>query len=498
MTRSRAALLSVLTIGAVLLVLPFAASADSTVWTAALPGYLGDRSYGDSSIGDPLEYDMITNPIVTIQYHASAIDTDTGAPIPCDGSGIIASGHHVRFVFEPHTYTDIAWVSAGGGWDTPYGDWIAGAEKPAANMCSHLPQKDFVSTFTTFDVAGQVSGNAKYRGGQITGNIYASLVADPPAQNLNVTGSVTSCTTADSAGSKNCVAGAPGSINAVFNFAPTVGRWYGRNNTNLGCYTSNQAMQWRNYEGSSWWNADLSIPAQSIACQIRVGSAAGTPPATPTVTGAMSGSNSCVIGTPYTITMSSTDPDGDPIKYGVDWDGNGTVDQYVPSTGFVPSGTVQTASRTFALAGRKTVKVLVIDSTGLSSNWATFTFSCRGQAEFAGIASGAISKEDNAINAGAGAAASLSIRAIPSLVRPGETTHVFWSTTNMTTCAITSVADTAANGKGIWVGAFSSPTGAQTSPIRMQTTYTLACQDANGATLTKSATVNLVPLFNEL
>jgi hypothetical protein len=40
--------------------------------------------------------------------------------------------------------------------------------------------------------------------------------------------------------------------------------------------------------------------------------------------------------------------------------------------------------------------------------------------------------------------------------------------------------------------------GNVSKPITGQTTYTLSCIDAGGATLTKSATVRIIPTFQEI
>jgi len=53
--------------------------------------------------------------------------------------------------------------------------------------------------------------------------------------------------------------------------------------------------------------------------------------------------------------MSTTDPQSDNIRYGIDWNADGSVDEWIPETGYVPTGTQETASRTYALAGAKTV-----------------------------------------------------------------------------------------------------------------------------------------------
>ncbi len=86
---------------------------------------------------------------------------------------------------------------------------------------------------------------------------------------------------------------------------------------------------------------------------------------------------------------------------------------------------------------------------------------------------------------------SLDIQASPSVVRQGETTTVSWTSTRMASCEVTEnnpyITDT-------WDGT----TGSELSgEITQQTTYTLACIDALGNTLTDTARVNILPAWEE-
>lgn len=82
----------------------------------------------------------------------------------------------------------------------------------------------------------------------------------------------------------------------------------------------------------------------------------------------------------------------------------------------------------------------------------------------------------------------VSITVTPSLVRSGNTTVVNWVATRVRTCTVTATnADT-------WTG----HNGTQTSrAITSMTTYTLTCTRDNGTQLTDTATVNIIPVFNE-
>ena len=82
----------------------------------------------------------------------------------------------------------------------------------------------------------------------------------------------------------------------------------------------------------------------------------------------------------------------------------------------------------------------------------------------------------------------------PSLVNSGETTRVYWNVKNAKSCTISGD-----NGDS-WSGSFSGTAGKTTSRIVARTAYTLYCQALPGATpssVQESATVDIVPVFEE-
>jgi hypothetical protein len=85
----------------------------------------------------------------------------------------------------------------------------------------------------------------------------------------------------------------------------------------------------------------------------------------------------------------------------------------------------------------------------------------------------------------------LDLRVVPSLVRGGNTTKVNWSAQNVESCTVSGE-----NGDS-WNGVQSPVGGETSSPITTQTTYTLSCIDVDGATLTKQATVRIIPSWRE-
>ena len=259
----------------------------------------------------------------------------------------------------------------------------------------------------------------------------------------------------------------------------------------------------------------LNVPSQSISCPITVVPATDGP-TKPVVT-----AGACTVGTTFTVSFTSTDPNGRQLRYGIDWDADGTIDQFAPSSGYVNSGTTLTASRTYSLSGQKTVKVIAINDQGAQSPWAThspsvcacpagYTLqgntcvlanqcatppkcsgndlvdSCTGatiQTCYFGCVSGACYVVP---------APSAALKAIPSLVHSGDTTIVSWSALNVTSCTLSGT-----NGNS-WTGISSS--GKTSSPIIGQTIYTLHCIGNPGAqppSVDKSVTVNLIPSFNE-
>ncbi|MEN9621878.1 MAG: hypothetical protein RLZZ67_312 [Candidatus Parcubacteria bacterium] len=72
-----------------------------------------------------------------------------------------------------------------------------------------------------------------------------------------------------------------------------------------------------------------------------------------------------------TFTATTTDPDGDNVDYGFDWDNDGVVDNY---SGYVPSGTQAQLAHTFTAAGTYPVRVSARDIQGAFSPVTTIQF----------------------------------------------------------------------------------------------------------------------------
>ncbi|MFH1013769.1 MAG: PKD domain-containing protein, partial [Thermoplasmatota archaeon] len=81
-----------------------------------------------------------------------------------------------------------------------------------------------------------------------------------------------------------------------------------------------------------------------------------------------SGPSTGIIGNSYTFSTKTTDSDNDTIKYGWDWNGDGTVDEW---SGFMSSGTTDTRSHTWTSAGIYNISVKAEDSKGGLSAFST-------------------------------------------------------------------------------------------------------------------------------
>jgi hypothetical protein len=81
-----------------------------------------------------------------------------------------------------------------------------------------------------------------------------------------------------------------------------------------------------------------------------------------------------IVNQAASFTLSASDPNGDQIHYGMDWDNTSTVDEWKPSaTTYVASGVSQTFQHTWNSAGAYTIQGLAEDTGGNKSGWAECT-----------------------------------------------------------------------------------------------------------------------------
>jgi len=405
---------------------------------------------------------------VSVAYNVRVTDTATGAVLSPGAQ--VSESAQLLFEFVPHVYTDISWFTTGGTQGSPYGDWIGNAQPPPIACIA----KDYV-------FSGEDWGEVKH---------YVVLSVDPPVKSISAPAGM-ACD-ASSGSNQTCTFTQAGTYTPQFDFAPTSGKFYYR--VTEPRFSRNQCAgdNIASMTNASSQPYTLAVPVQTIPFPITVLPSDQEPeiyaPTTPTLTS----SGACVVGEAHIVNFVSTDPNGDNLRYGIDWDADGSTDQYVPGSGYVASGSTQTASRTYSVAGSKTVKVIAQDDKGRSSSWASITFSCADSA-IAGLnENGTGGDNQNGGGITTPTAAILDLRVIPSLVRSGNTTKVNWSATNVQSCTVS-----APNGDG-WNGILSAIGGEISKPITGETVYTLSCIDLKDIVKTKTATVKIIPTFKEI
>ena len=188
--------------------------------------------------------------------------------------------------------------------------------------------------------------------------------------------------------------------------------------------------------------------------QVQVICSTNSVPTTPVITGPTSGFTK----TNYAYTFRSTDPDSDTIRYGIDWDGNGSIDEYVPALGYVPSGTTSSTSHSWNSSNTQTFKALAQDSKGATSGWASYT----------------VNMSPNA--------PTVLLTAVPSSITNGQSSTLTWSSTNANSCTGTNFSTGGATQN-------TSP-GVSVSPT-VTTTYTVTCTGAGNQTASDSKTVTV-------
>ncbi|MCD6478025.1 MAG: PKD domain-containing protein, partial [Candidatus Aenigmarchaeota archaeon] len=116
------------------------------------------------------------------------------------------------------------------------------------------------------------------------------------------------------------------------------------------------------YGSSSVSNSRCDDSDDSKTCYVTVTNQRPNQPSTP------SGPIDGEINTEYSFSTSTTDPEGDQVRYGWDWDGDGVVDEW---TGYYDSGTTITTSHTWSSVGTYNIKVKAEDLYGVQSDWSS-------------------------------------------------------------------------------------------------------------------------------
>jgi hypothetical protein len=457
---------------------PSAAHALQAKWSANLPNLCNAASTSNSCPTGSGWFSLF-NVRAEVNYSAQVINQDTGQVLSCGSK--VPQGTRLQYRFVPHKYSDIVWHGTGRGWDSPYGSWVESPESSKnidPNMC------------TGRHSVGSIGGKGGY------GTAYANFAVDPPTKTIS--GLKGSCTTASDGVSRNCIMDEVGSVPAVFRFAGTYGYFwttiFAKGGKSLAAKHKNTCIRPHIMGTKPGSPYRVGVSAEAIPCTITVEKGPDVPTKPPQEPNLVTVGGACVVGQSYSMTMTANDTDTPPdkIRYLVDWNNDGTTDAFVPTTGYVNSGTAQTASKTFAAPGSKTVRVRSQDDKGAFSGWASLSVSCTGETDSTSV--GLEGEEDAGVNEGDGSDGAsindLSLRALPSLVRTGGTTKVHWSSQNMSSCTVSG-----SNGDS-WSG-LNSPAGGEVSgAIDGLVTYTLTCR-AGADTFTKTANVNILPSWVE-
>ena len=341
-------------------------------------------------------YALDQNANIDVNYNVSITNATSGATV--SSGAVVPVGTQLLLKFQPHTSNDLSWSGTGYSVDSPNGEWKATTD-PDPVLCSSSTPNDFVNLYS-FNYPNPDSWLYTY-------GVYIPFVVAYPSKTISTSTNNMTCDPVsgnETIGySTSCTVATPGLLNPTFNFGPTTGKFYYRywdynDYGNLGsnprqCYGNNVSLQPESnvaYGNQVLKNpsADyfISVQAQSISYNLTATSVPATnhAPLPPTIgcstcrTG-VSGGFIGLSGRAYSFTASSSDQDGDQIKYHISWDGDGTTNQSYPVSvsEFTGAGTTTIADANASpvptgkswAAGPYTFKVRVEDSHGAFSGW---------------------------------------------------------------------------------------------------------------------------------
>jgi hypothetical protein len=268
----------------------------------------------------------------SVTYYADVLDDSTGLPIT-DGASL-GVGTKIRLVPKPMPIdslpnSDISWAWAGTVMGTPNGYW------------GNSPVK--------FCNGNKVGSGSDMMGKSV--GAYIQMSVNPPSVNTNSTGSVA---TVSDLGSGIYRIDSNGAVKINFDYSATTGSLY---------------PQYKP-QGKSCGSSSivLSLFPRTVTFNF-TGVGGNNAPNVPSITGSVNGN----MGTMYNFNIQGTDPDADTIRYGIDVDNNGSVDQWQPFSGYVASNTVRVYSRSWGSAGTYTFQALTQDVNGAQSGWKSHT-----------------------------------------------------------------------------------------------------------------------------
>jgi hypothetical protein len=305
------------------------------------------------------------SPSVSILYKASANKVGEGTSL--------SVGDKITFAPGPFLDTDTSWNGTGYGWDSPYGHFIASAGDPGLSCAAGDYVNDDTS-YASWPLGGFVPYNVK---------VYIPLSVNIPVATFSPTNGMT-CDSRSADGSTTCTINQAGTVSGTMTFPANYGKFYYAYISALmgsGCYRSDVPL--RNYSGVAWTSCNyisgcpagsvgsefsVDIPQQTIAFSFTAAAGAlNHTPTIPVVTPQPFNGNT---NTVYPFTFKASDPDGDLIRYAIDWNNDWIVDEY---TSYTTSGSSLSASNTIGrwpTTGVKYFQVRTEDSKGSFSPWA--------------------------------------------------------------------------------------------------------------------------------
>ncbi|MCA9357788.1 hypothetical protein KC902_00825 [Candidatus Kaiserbacteria bacterium] len=311
---------------------------------------------------------------VYVKYNANVYDATSGDLIPENGT--VSVGTKLRF--EP-TRGEISWNGVGYTSDTPFGQWVPGAARPGLTGTQVVTGTNWSYTFRTGScAAANWVDNPINPYNNLPTPVYIPFSVNPETMTVDLSGSTAGL---NDLGGNVYEVTAPGSVVAQFVYDPTFGRFYYEYISTTAIYAPGSCFtSWDLRPMSisgSWFGFNPTynhpVPGASISYNITVADApsGNNPPETPVITGA--GANSHLAGEYQNFTIVADDLDGDALSYRIDWDNNGSVDQWVPSSGYVVPNVPQGAAKKWLSGGTYSFKAKVIDVHGAESGWGTYT-----------------------------------------------------------------------------------------------------------------------------
>lgn len=312
----------------------------------------------------------LRDPNVSIKYYAKVYNIDTDRYV-ADGD-TISVGTRLRFEPVEHKDTDISWNGTGYTTDTPYGHWVENAGPPARQNCL---QSDYL--------------NERYNpsAGRIT--VHVPLNIDPPEVSVDVSNSTAGL---EHLGGNRYRVTSSGQVRPRFVFGSTDGKFYYRYRllnpgsvdvqaNSDGCVANDYPMRTMPRESGWFLPSDgttfvLNAPQRTISFNLTAVDP-NNPPNPPTINGSLSGTTELVPGQRNDFAFKANDPDGDQIRYLIDWNMDGLVDIRLPSVSegtWINSGTKLTAKNPeWDTVGTYTFQARTRDQNGLDSAWTTHT-----------------------------------------------------------------------------------------------------------------------------